>query len=98
MATASLRLVTPRDLDVLNALDHCPMTAVQLLKFSQTFDSPFPTEKRVRDRLHLLSDAGRVRRWQYATAGRGAPNYYTLTRLGSRLLHGDGALPPSKRA
>jgi hypothetical protein len=39
-----------------------------------------------------------VRRSQYyATAGRGAQNYYTLTSVGYRLLYGDEATPPTKR-
>lgn len=97
-STAPLRLLTPRDLEILTALDHCPPTARQLLKLSRTFECPFPNERRVRDRLQALSDSGRVRLWQYATAGRGAPNYYTLSPLGYRLLHGEGAIPPTKRA
>src|SRR5207244_563757 len=39
----------------------------------------------------------RVRCWQYATAGRGAPNYYVLSPLGYRLLHGPEAKPPTRR-
>jgi hypothetical protein len=97
-STAPLRLLTPRDLEILTALDHCPLTARQLLKLSRTFDYPFPNERRVRDRLQALGDSGRVRLWQYATASRGAPNYYTLSPLGYRLLHGEGAIPPTKRA
>ncbi len=35
-----------------------------------------------------------MRRWLYATAGRGALSYYTLAPLGYRLLHGpDSAFP-----
>lgn len=89
--------LTPRDLDVLTALDHSPLTAPQLLTFSQTFDRPFTSERRVRERLQHLGAAGRVRRWHYATAGQGAPNYYTLTRLGYQLLHGADARAPTKR-
>ena len=48
--------------------------------------------------MHLLAASGRVRRRQYAAAGRGAPNYYTLTRLGFRLLHGPEAALPAKRS
>lgn len=99
MATTSgFRLLTPRDSDILAALDYCPLTALQLLKFSQTFAAPFPSERRVRDRLLQMCDAGWVRRWQYATASRGAPNYYRLSPTGFRLLHGDKAIAPSKRA
>ena len=97
-STQALRSVTSRDFEILAALDRCPLTAEQLLKLSEMFTLPFTTERRVRERLQILCDCGRVRRSQYyATAGRGAQNYYTLTRLGYRLLYGDEALPPTKR-
>ena len=96
-SAATLRLVTPRDIEILTALDRCPLSATQLLKISATFTFPFTTERRVRERLFLLCESGRVRRWQYATAGRGAPNYYTLSRLGFQILHGADAIPPTKR-
>lgn len=90
--------LTPRDLEILSALNRCPLTAKQLLKLSETFALPFTDEHRVRERLLLLATSGRVRRWQYATAGRGAPNYYKLSPLGYRLLCGDEAAAPAKRA
>jgi len=95
--TETLRLVTPRDIDILTALDRCPLTALQLLKLSQTFEHPFTTERRVRERLHILCGCGRVRRSQYATAGHGTQNYYTLLPTGYQLLHGPDATPPTKR-
>jgi hypothetical protein len=91
-------LVTPRDFDLFWALDHAPLTARQLLKFSQTFAMPFTEERRVRERLHVLAAAGRVHRWHYATAGQGSLNYYTLSPLGFQLLHGPKAAPPTKGA
>src|SRR5262245_11303929 len=97
-STQALPSVTSRDFEVLAALDRSPLTAGQLLKLSETFTPPFTTERRVRERLQTLCDCGRVRRSQYyATAGRGAQNYYTLTRVGYRLLYGDEATPPTKR-
>src|SRR6266550_4735492 len=96
-STTVLRLLTPRDLEILASLDYSPLTAAQLLKMSQTFPEPFTTERRVRDRLQILESAGRVRTWQYATTGRGALNCYSLSRLGYRILHGEKAVPPSKR-
>src|SRR5579883_3294409 len=92
------QLVTPRDIDILAALDRCPLTPAQLLKLSQTFALPFTHERRVRERLFQLCDSGRLHRWRYAAAGQGAPNYYTLSPLGYRLLHGEGANPSTKRA
>lgn len=97
-ARESHRLLTPRDSEILTALDRCPLTARQILIISQTFALPFTNERRVRERLFQLCEAGRVCRWQYATAGHGAPNYYTLSRLGFRLVNGDLAKPPTKRA
>lgn len=88
MASIPLCLVTPRDRDLFQALDRCPLTVRQLLALSPTFAYPFTTERRVQERLHRLCAAGRVRRWPYATAGRGALSYFTLTPLGFRLLHG----------
>src|SRR3989304_5338267 len=97
-STQALRSMTARDFEILAALDRSPLTAEQLLTLSETFALPFTTERRVRERLQILCDCGRVRRSQYyATAGRGAQNYYTLTRLGYRLLYGDEARPPTKR-
>ena len=91
-----LRLVTPRDRDLFEALDRCPLTVRQLLKLSVTFAYPFTTERRVQERLQYLCEAGRVRRWFYATAGQGALSYYTLTMLSYRLLHGEDAASPSR--
>jgi len=75
-----------------------PLTAAQLVKLSKTFAAPFPSERRARDRLQTLCAAGRVRRWFYATAGRGALGYYTLSRLGHQLLHAGEDVPATKRA
>jgi hypothetical protein len=84
-------LVTPRDLEVLAALDRLPLTAAQLLRTSEAFVHPFSTERRVRERLQILCASRRVRTYRYATAGPGAPNYYLLTRIGHEILHGPGA-------
>ena len=99
MATLSNNLLlTARDLEILTALDRCPLTAEQLLKLSRSFAAPFTSERRVRERLQQLAAAGQVRRWLYATAGRGALGYYTLSRLGHQLLRADEAAPAPKRA
>lgn len=90
-------LITPRDLDLLDALDRCPLTARQLLKLSTAFDNPFTNERKIRARLQHLAESGRVRRWPYAIAGRGAPHYYMLTLQGYRLLHGANAESGGKR-
>lgn len=95
---SSTTLLTARDLEILTALDRCPLTAEQLLALSVTFADPFTSERRVRERLQQLVAAGRVRRWLYATAGRGALGYYTLSRLGHQLLRSDEDAPAAKRA
>jgi len=97
MPTLPTPLLTARDLEILVALDRCPLTVVQLLKLSQAFARPFTDERRVRERMLVLCTAGRVRRWLYATAGAGAQGYYRLTPLGYCLLHGSEAVPPVKR-
>jgi hypothetical protein len=94
---ASATLITPRDLDLLDALDRCPLTARQLLKLSATFVQPFTQERKVRARLQVLAESGRVKAFPYAVAGRGQPSYYTLTRQGFRMLHGTDVEPPGKR-
>ena len=94
MATPTA-LVTPRDIDILQALERSPLTARQLLALSETFSYPFTTERKVRARMQKLAESGRVRRWPYAIAGRGQPCYYTLTRQGFALLYGSEAPRPA---
>jgi len=101
MANPAIRRhLTERDVEVLLALDHCPLTVQQLLKLSVTFAcNHFQSPRSVQDRLHKLREAGWVCKWTYATASRtGAPDYYKLTPLGYRLLHGQRAVPPTRRA
>jgi hypothetical protein len=93
------RHLTERDVEILQALDRCPLTVRQILKLSQSFPGmTFKSTRSVQDRLQKLRQADWVRRWTYATASRvGAPDYYRLTLLGYRLLHGENAPPPTKR-
>jgi hypothetical protein len=91
--------LTPRDLEFLAALDRAPHTALQLVRLSETFPSPFRSERLARRRLQQLARSGLVRCFPFvglATAG-GAPNGYLLTSLGYRVLYGPAALAPSKR-
>src|SRR5712691_9113224 len=99
MANSSFRcVITPRDLEVLAALDHCPLTAQQLLKLSHSFCLPFTTERRVRERLQQLERQHWLTSWLYATASRGgSPSYWKLTRDGYRVLHGTDAVLPQRR-
>lgn len=91
-------LVTDRDLDILAALERFPLTSLQLLKLSKTFARPFTDERRVRERLHALVTAKRIRQYRYAIAGPGAPAYYLLSPEGYALLRGPDAPLPTKRA
>lgn len=91
-------MLPPRDLQLLASLDLAALTAEQLLTLSQTFETPFSSERRIRERLHLLRKAGLVRSFPYAALERGPVLYYVLTLAGHRLLHGPEATLPSKRA
>jgi hypothetical protein len=92
-------IIGDRDIELLLALDRCPLTPAQLLKLSETFALPFPEEHTLRRRLRLLAQSGFVRGWPYAVASDGrSPHYYRVTRDGFRLLYGmDVDLPPRRR-
>lgn len=90
------RLLPARDLHVLASLDLCPLTAAQLLKLSSTFEKPFTSERRVRERLQRLRAAGLVRSFPYA--GVSPVHCYCLTLNGHRLLKGSDAPLPAKRS
>jgi protein involved in plasmid replication-relaxation len=95
---AEHRLLTPRDLEILTALDRTPLTASQLLKLSQIFAHPFGSERMVRERLQALGNAGWVQSSHYATMScGGALKYYRLTKTGYHVLYGEAAVPPTKR-
>jgi hypothetical protein len=99
MTTTLTRVqITERDLDVLTAIDAFPMTATQLLDYSQTFREPFTQARLAQRRLHILEQSGYVRSWPYAMASTGrSPRYFKLTRLGYRVLHGEDCVLPNRR-
>jgi hypothetical protein len=89
--------ITTRDLEVLAALDYAPLTARQLEKLSEAWQSPFPSLRLVRERLWQLSKAKLVAWHCYAIFQRGQPeHYYVPTRQGYQLIHGPDAKPPTK--
>src|SRR5438552_581782 len=94
MATPSIHL-TARDLDLLTAIERCPLTVRQLRSLSLTFQSCFQSERRLQDRLKLLTQADLLRRYRYATTEASGPYYYTLSPESFRLLHGDDVPLPS---
>ncbi len=87
---ASIRL-TPRDVDLLSALDRCPLTVRQLLALSVTFERPFRSVRRLQDRLAILAEAGMIRRFRYADTEHPGQLYCTLAPEAIRLLHGTEA-------
>lgn len=91
--------ITARDVEVLRAIDRCPLTTEQLLRLSGTFSQPFTQLRLLRRRLQRLCRAGWIRRWPYAIAARGGtPDYFRLTLQGYRILAGPDAKPPTKRS
>lgn len=85
----STPVLNPRDLALFHALQSGPLTVRQLLKISLTFPAPFTSERRLQDRLRILTTAGLLQRWPYATGDRSAVYYYTLPTATCRLLSGD---------
>ena len=92
-------LIGCRDIEVLNALERCPLTVKQIVRLSQSFVSPtFGDEANVRRRLRKLQASGLLNCWQYAIAGDGrSSNYFKLTQEGLRTLHGVNISLPNRR-
>lgn len=88
--------LSPRDLSVLRLLSWTPATTSLLWRASTTFEGdPFIDERRIRERLQTLCEAGFVRSWATAHAGGGLENYYKMTPVGFELLYGaDSPQPP----
>ena len=87
-----------RDIELLTAIDRCPLTPAQLCKLSETFVSPFNDEANMRRRFRKLASAQLVQCFPYVIGGDGrSPRYYKLTRDGYRLLYGKNASLPKRR-
>jgi hypothetical protein len=94
MSRKSLVIYTARDQQIHERLALTPLDTQQLLKLSQTFDQPFTSDRKLRERLQEHAAAGWVRTFTYATTTSGQLNYYKLTAEGYRLLNGpDAPLP-----
>ncbi|MBT6484936.1 MAG: hypothetical protein HOK71_09715, partial [Planctomycetaceae bacterium] len=93
---------TPRDTELLRAIELLSPTSAQMLKWSECFEKPIRPFFQIGDlrrRLRKLSAAGLVRRWRLAIESQGTtPCYYKLTLQGHRLLHGKNAEPRRSRA
>ena len=82
--------LSKRDLSLLALLEMTPATAVQIRNASVTFgNEPFRDERRVRERMQTLGDAGLVKSWPAEIAGGGMMHYYKLTVAGFQALHPD---------
>jgi hypothetical protein len=89
--------LSPRDRSLLTLLSWTPATTALLFRASRTFDGDqFQNERRLRERLQRLADAGLVRSWSSAHAGGGLQNYYKLTMAGFQALYGAEASPPPR--
>lgn len=88
-------IYTGRDRQIHEALRLTPLDAQQILKLSATFDRPFTSDRKVRERMQEHLAAGWTTTRLYATTGPGQLNYYQLSQDGFRLLAGPhAALPP----
>src|SRR5438034_1566262 len=87
--------LSPRDVSLLRLLSWTPATTALLLRASSTFDAGrCIDERRLRERLQSLAEAGAVRSWPMAQAGGGLQNYYKLTPLGFDMVCGHEAERP----
>lgn len=87
-----------RDIELLTAIDRCPLTPAQLCRLSVTFKMPFNGEGNLRRRLRKLVDADIVKSFSYALPGDGrSPRYFKLTRQGYRFLFGAKSSKPKPR-
>ncbi len=98
MATTSSVRIGPRDIEILEAIDRCPLTPAQLRELSRTFRQRFQDVNNLRRRLRILLTAGFLSCWPYAVASEGrSPRYFKLSREGFLLLHGKNAALPKRR-
>lgn len=89
--------LSPRDFSLLRLLSWTPATTSLLFRASTAFDGePFREERRLRERLQALGEAGIVRSWPLAHAGGGLENYYKLTLLGFQTISGSEAAQPPR--
>ena len=84
-------------MSLLRLLSWTPATTALLQRASSTFEGEqFSDERRLRERLQTLCEAGLVRCWSTAHAGGGLQNYYKLTPLGFETACGTETPQPSR--
>jgi hypothetical protein len=96
MSSKSTVLYTDRDRQIHEALRLVPLDTQQLLRLSETFERPFTSARKVRERMQQHQAAGWTTTYTYATTGPGQLNYYRLTRAGYQLLSGPRAVLPKR--
>lgn len=90
-------ILSKRDLALLAVLEMTPLTVAQIRKVSIALEGePFRDERRVRERMQALGDAGLVTNFPAGVAGGGLMHYYRLTVAGFRLLHPDQIEAPPR--
>jgi len=81
-------ILSKRDMEILRLLEMTPATAAHVHKASRTFSGElFRDERRVRERMQSLTQAGFTQSFPAAVAGGGLRHYYRLTAGGFRMLH-----------
>jgi hypothetical protein len=98
MATKTSIIYTARDQQIHEALALTPLDTQQLLRLSQTFDQPFTSDRKLRERMQEHAAAGWIHTYPYATTTAGQLNYYRLSQAGFRLLYGLEASLPKRSA
>ncbi len=93
MPTKSRTIVRTQQVeDLLRLLELTPATAADVLAASSSFGTAeeagqFADQRRVREKLESLVDAGLVVFYEYALGGRRTMKFYQLTRDGYRFTH-----------
>ena len=89
--------ISSRDVALLRFLDLTPATAAQIRRASVTFaGKPFRDERRARERLQALGDAGLMKSWPAAISGGGLMSYFRLTLEGYRTAHPEAVDAPPR--
>ena len=95
MPNSSRVIISPRDEALFKLLGYTAATKQMVLKASRTFPEPFSDERRVRERLQTLAEAGYVRAFTASAVG-GLSQYYKLTPQGFQLVMGSEAPLPAR--
>jgi hypothetical protein len=98
MASKTSIIYTARDQQIHQLLAITPLDTKQLLKASVTFEQPFTTDRKLRERMQEHETAGWIYRFSYPTTTTGTANYYRLSAIGYRMLNGPDASLPKQSA